>query len=190
MRDVLAPLPADAVLSSVMVTTLNALQQRAHVLIRTMDVFITEPLVDWRQNATRQARAEDRQETAEGMPDLTWYPQQKASRVETTCVALFTGALTSDHVARAPQVATAAAKLRLANPAGLVVRDLELGFAASNQPLLQATRAIVRGDIESHVRARVGDKCADVAQQVACLVEMATDDGILGRAWGGWEPWV
>ena len=36
-------------------------------------------------------------------------------------------------------------------------------------------------------RARIGDCCADVEEQVACLLEQATDPNILGRTWGGCE---
>jgi hypothetical protein len=32
--------------------------------------------------------------------------------------------------------------------------------------------------------------CDSVAEQVAFLLEQATDPNILGRTWGGWEPWV
>ncbi len=39
-------------------------------------------------------------------------------------------------------------------------------------------------------RGTVGAVCADVAEQVACLLDQAADPAILGRAYGGWEPWV
>ena len=27
-------------------------------------------------------------------------------------------------------------------------------------------------------------------EQVACLIDQATDANVLGRTWQGWEPWV
>ena len=37
---------------------------------------------------------------------------------------------------------------------------------------------------------QVGERCTSVEEQVACLVDHATDPNILGRTWAGWEPWV
>lgn len=46
------------------------------------------------------------------------------------------------------------------------------------------------GDKKYNKRAKVGERCASVEEQVACLIDLATDPNILGRTWGGWEPWV
>lgn len=32
--------------------------------------------------------------------------------------------------------------------------------------------------------------CASVTEQAACLVDLATDPGILAHTWGGWRPWL
>jgi len=37
---------------------------------------------------------------------------------------------------------------------------------------------------------KVGERCITVEEQVACLVDHASDINILGRTWAGWEPWV
>ena len=66
--------------------------------------------------------------------------------------------------------------------------DLEHGFKA--KPEFKSLKAILLGDSHVNLRARVGKQCDNVEEQVACLIDHATDSNILGRTWGGWEPWV
>lgn len=37
--------------------------------------------------------------------------------------------------------------------------------------------------------ANAGATCS-VEEQVACLIDQATDENLLGRAWVGWEPFL
>ena len=37
--------------------------------------------------------------------------------------------------------------------------------------------------------ANAGATCS-VEEQVACLIDQATDENLLGRAWVGWEPYL
>lgn len=46
------------------------------------------------------------------------------------------------------------------------------------------------GDRRYNRRAQAGVRCDSVEEQIACLIDHATDSNILGRTWGGWEPWV
>jgi DNA-dependent protein kinase catalytic subunit len=41
-----------------------------------------------------------------------------------------------------------------------------------------------------NVRARIGEKCSSVAEQVEALVDQATDPNILARFWLGWLSFV
>ena len=47
---------------------------------------------------------------------------------------------------------------------------------------------VARGEPEHNLRARVGEKCASVQEQVRCLIDLATDPAVLGRTYGGWSP--
>ncbi|XP_076766848.1 DNA-dependent protein kinase catalytic subunit isoform X2 [Xylocopa sonorina] len=51
---------------------------------------------------------------------------------------------------------------------------------------------IVTGDDEDNkrTRARMGNNCLTVAEQVECLLDQATDLNILGRTFVGWKPWL
>ena len=66
--------------------------------------------------------------------------------------------------------------------------DLEKGHSKS--PEYKALEAILKGDPAYNKRAKVGDRCSSVEEQVDCLIDHATDPNILGRTWVGWEPWV
>jgi len=46
------------------------------------------------------------------------------------------------------------------------------------------------GDQRHNRRAQADARCDSVEDQIACLIDHATDSNILGRTWGGWEPWV
>ena len=48
----------------------------------------------------------------------------------------------------------------------------------------------VSGDKTTDIRARLPDAGLTPEQQVACLLNQATDPNILGRVYAGWEPWV
>lgn len=66
--------------------------------------------------------------------------------------------------------------------------ELKLGHEKTQEyPYLER---ILMGDKQWNKRAQVGERCASVEEQVACLIDHATDPNILGRTWVGWEPWV
>ena len=70
----------------------------------------------------------------------------------------------------------------------LLRTDLKLGHGKSQE--FPSLRTILVGDKRHNKRAQVGLKCDSVEEQVACLIDHATDVNILGRTWAGWEPWV
>ena len=49
---------------------------------------------------------------------------------------------------------------------------------------------VLSGDKDYDIRAKVPSTGLNVEQQVACLLNQATDPCILGRVYAGWEPWV
>ena len=46
------------------------------------------------------------------------------------------------------------------------------------------------GERQLNIRAMAEVQCSSVEEQVACLIDLATDANILGRTYQGWEPWV
>ena len=53
-----------------------------------------------------------------------------------------------------------------------------------------AAARVVLGDKDHDIRARLPERGLTADQQVACLINQATDPNILGRVYFGWEPWV
>ena len=58
-----------------------------------------------------------------------------------------------------------------------------------------ALQAMVRGHSKTCKRARIAAAQKPKAaltpdEQVDCLLDQATDPGILGRTWAGWRPFV
>jgi len=50
--------------------------------------------------------------------------------------------------------------------------------------------SLLMGERQLNIRAMAEVQCSSVEEQVACLIDLATDANILGRTWQGWEPWV
>ncbi|CAO3567705.1 unnamed protein product [Mortierella alpina] len=166
----LKPLGVKGLLEHPMVCIMKALQTKKEVILNTMDIFVKEPLLDWRSHALKQAREQHKRganmESFEidenSVAPPAWYLQQKTD------------------IARK--------KLEGYNPSHLTVRELTSGHL--NKPYLPALTKITLGDKKHNVRARHGEVCAGVQAQVECLIDMATDPDLLGRTWVGWSSWI
>lgn len=166
----LQPLGSKGLLEHPMVCIMKALQLKKEVILNTMDVFVKEPLLDWRKFAINQAKELKKQGAdmdefsidEESTAPPAWYLQQKLD------------------IARK--------KLERYNPSYLTVQELKIGHA--NKPFLNALCKTARGDPQFNVRANEGKVCSSVQAQVQCLIDMASDKDILGRAWVGWMSWV
>jgi DNA-dependent protein kinase catalytic subunit len=65
----------------------------------------------------------------------------------------------------------------------------ELKLGHSRKPVYKAYVSVCMGDAESLRHKHPGEGLS-VEQQIACLIDQATDPNILGRTWVGWEPWM
>jgi len=80
-------------------------------------------------------------------------------------------------------------KLNNTNPAYIMWNEL-MTSTHEGKPYLPALKAVIMGDQNHNIRARVKEKCADIKEQVDCLVDQATDPNILGRTWAGWAAYI
>jgi len=87
------------------------------------------------------------------------------------------------------KIDTAKQKLQGYNPAYITVDELRKSIHA-NKSYSEKLENIVSGDKQHNTRACIGKKCSSVKEQVACLIDQATDRNILGRTYAGWIPWV
>ncbi|KAL2645175.1 hypothetical protein R1flu_012762 [Riccia fluitans] len=162
----LLPLDALGLLRTDMVHTLSALHARREVISAVMDVFVKEPLVDWKNEAMK---------TVGNFKDKKDDSVMEPSSFEQQYVEL--------------KVENAQRKLELWSPAAITISELKSSVHA-NKPYSQALEKIVRGSPDRNFRARVsGHVCQSVREQVDCLIDQATDPNLLGRIWQAALPW-
>ena len=79
-------------------------------------------------------------------------------------------------------------KLELRNPAFVTCDELDESAQKATRPLvIDKMKEYSRGYRDFNFRARVGERCTTVAEQVEALIDMATDPNILARSWQGWS---
>ena len=71
----------------------------------------------------------------------------------------------------------------------LVYRD-ELYLGHSKKSAVKSMEQVLMGEKREDLRAQLPQHSLSVEQQVAALIDQATDSNILGRVYAGWEPWV
>ncbi|KAL6490371.1 hypothetical protein MHYP_G00007160 [Metynnis hypsauchen] len=156
------PMAESGLIRSVMVHSLRAFRDDPDLLLNTMDVFVKEPSLDWKNFAVKQLKKGGTWTESVDTQEINWYPLQKVN--------------------------FARRKLEGANPSVITSEELCLGFEKA--PAFNAMQAVVRGSEEHNIRARLGEKNLSVEDQVDCLIDQATDPNLLGRVWVGWEPWI
>lgn len=65
----------------------------------------------------------------------------------------------------------------------------ELRLGHEKNQAFDSRVSVLVGDKNS-IRAQLPDRSLAVEQQVAALIDQATDPNILGRMYHGWEAWV
>ncbi|XP_063933973.1 DNA-dependent protein kinase catalytic subunit-like isoform X2 [Zophobas morio] len=160
----LYPLTTEGLLRNSMIITMNALRRRSAVLLRTLDVFVNEPLFEWRSLSRGQAGSQAELELHAGVDHIKgeWYPREKLSIAEQ--------------------------KLESHNSSYIMALEIKAGHGHKKE--CEALLRIVQGDPNINVRAKVGAICKNVEEQVDCLIDHATDPNILGRLWVGWESYM
>ena len=185
----LAPADAEAALANDMAAAMRAMRRGATLLRGVMDVFLREPLIDWQREArqvrVKAGRAADEREVSAAPAGEDEYVELKIQH--------------------------AWAKLELGNPCAVTLaqcapkhegrahwdglRDAVMGAGASEEEERKeeeeegrerppARRASARRG------ASARETCDSVEEQVACLLELATDPLVLATAWSGWRPWL
>ncbi|XP_075684227.1 DNA-dependent protein kinase catalytic subunit [Rhinoderma darwinii] len=160
--NLMLPLKETGLFDSVMVHALRAYRTNPDLLISTMDVFVKEPSLDWKNFEARQLKKEGDWVKDINTTSEDWYPTQKIN--------------------------CAKRKLAGVNPAVVTCEELRLGHGKSNA--YKYFCAVAQGYEEHNIRAKVPDDGLSEEIQVKCLIDQATDPNILGRVWRGWEPWI
>uniref|UniRef100_A0A8B9FQK3 DNA-dependent protein kinase catalytic subunit n=1 Tax=Amazona collaria TaxID=241587 RepID=A0A8B9FQK3_9PSIT len=160
--NLMMPVKEWGLIYSVMVHALRAYREDPDLLISTMDVFVKEPSLDWKNSEQRQLRKGGTWIKEVNTSEVNWYPLQRVSYVKR--------------------------KLTGANPATITCDELCLGHEKS--PSYDDLAAVARGNADNNIRANEPEDGLSEETQVRCLIDQATDPNILGRVWEGWEAWM
>eukprot|EP01062_Namystynia_karyoxenos_P037502 TRINITY_DN2729_c1_g1_i3.p1 TRINITY_DN2729_c1_g1~~TRINITY_DN2729_c1_g1_i3.p1 ORF type:complete len:4594 (+),score=1260.51 TRINITY_DN2729_c1_g1_i3:1283-13783(+) len=171
-----------ALLKGVTAAALGALRSEKSLLLDVLSVFIREPLAHWQRNAVRRLRRRGDGATPGSEPTSATAP----------------GASGQDRVARSKEayaeakVAQVRRKLDLGNPWVFVAEDVDqnqnCGTVFPDSASRERLKLLLRGEICARPRAAVPAVCRSVAEQAACLIDMATDPNLLCRTYVGWGP--
>ncbi|XP_070708776.1 DNA-dependent protein kinase catalytic subunit [Pempheris klunzingeri] len=160
--NLMQPLKESGLIQSVMVHSLRAYRAEPDLLLNTMDVFVKEPSLDWKNFELKQLKKGGTWTESINTKEINWYPLQKVN--------------------------FARRKLEGANPATITSEELKLGFEKDGA--FSGMQSVALGTEEHNVRARLPAANLSVEKQVDCLLDQAMDPNVLGRVWAGWEPWV
>uniref|UniRef100_A0A663E412 DNA-dependent protein kinase catalytic subunit n=1 Tax=Aquila chrysaetos chrysaetos TaxID=223781 RepID=A0A663E412_AQUCH len=160
--NLMMPVKEWGLIYSVMVHALRAYRADPDLLISTMDVFVKEPSLDWKNFEQRQLKKGGTWIKEINTSEVNWYPLQKVSYVKR--------------------------KLTGANPGTITCDELRLGHEKS--PSYNDFAAVARGSTDHNIRAKEPEDGLSEETQVRCLIDQATDPNVLGRVWEGWEPWM
>ncbi|XP_056289749.1 DNA-dependent protein kinase catalytic subunit-like [Pseudoliparis swirei] len=159
--NLMQPLRESGLIQSIMVHSLRAYSAEPDLLLNTMDVFVKEPSLDWKNFELKQMKKKGTWMESVNTKEINWYPLQKVN--------------------------FARRKLEGANPAALTSEELKLGF--ETDAAYQGMQSVALGAEEHNIRARLPAAGLSVEKQVDCLLDQAMDPNVLGRVWEGWEPW-
>ncbi|XP_049912803.1 DNA-dependent protein kinase catalytic subunit isoform X2 [Epinephelus moara] len=159
--NLMQPLKESGLIQSTMVHSLRAYRAEPDLLLNTMDVFVKEPSLDWKNFELKQLKKGGTWTDSVNTKEINWYPLQKVN--------------------------FARRKLEGANPAAITSEELKLGF--EKDAAFPGMQSVASGTEEHNIRARLPAAGLPVEKQVDCLLDQAMDPNVLGRVWAGWEPW-
>ncbi|ORY53674.1 hypothetical protein BCR33DRAFT_779027 [Rhizoclosmatium globosum] len=163
----LLPLGVQNLMVHPMTNTLAAIQEEKDGLINALNIFVNEPLIEWRKFAKLQMQRQGKGTVAissmsDSLAAPEWYPRQKL------------------EIARR--------KLDRENPIFITADELKNGH--EKKKWYKNMRVTLMGDPVINIRAKAGNICQTPKEQVECLIDLAMDPNVLGRAWLGWSPFM
>ncbi|XP_049710414.1 DNA-dependent protein kinase catalytic subunit isoform X1 [Elephas maximus indicus] len=160
--NLMLPMKETGLMYNVMVHALRAFRSHPDLLTNTMDVFVKDPSFDWKNFEQKMLKKGGSWIQEVNVTEKNWYPRQKINYAKR--------------------------KLAGANPAVITCDELRLGH--EKEPVFGDYMAVARGSKDHNIRAQETESGLSEEIQVKCLIDQATDPNILGRTWGGWEPWM
>ncbi|KAJ3178568.1 hypothetical protein HDU85_005175 [Gaertneriomyces sp. JEL0708] len=183
---VLEPLGVDVLMKYPMINTMRVMKAHKEVLLNTMNIFVKEPLMEWRKFALIQSLSKQASSTRSETPTASEGDTHESDTRRTSTAEV--NPLTAPSWYPSQKLSIARRKLSMGNPAHITAQELEWGKGSKRWH--SAMRAVVLGVPGENIRADAGMTCRDVQEQVECLIDLATDGSVLGKTWRGWAPFV
>lgn len=162
---VMSPFGVTGVIKSAMINSLRVFRSEKKLLETCLEVFLREPTIDWLYNAIFVQDDDAEFNTLSTDTRVHWEPSDRLMAVKD--------------------------KLEGAHPVQLIVNGLEkqVGFLSTRPNVVERYANILRGETGS-VRRNLPTRGLSVDQQVKCLIDLATDEAVLGITFIGLFPWL
>ena len=159
MMYALGPLGAASGLSPGMAAVLRKIQQNKSLLVALMSVFLDEPLMNW-------------------VPKDPTIPRTEQQ-------------LSEDTISSQKRLNIVSRKIAMVNPVLLLMEEVKENRFVREAGVMDAVLDVIRGEpVKRELSADSSGqfRLESAEQQVKYLLDLATDDNILGRTWVGWMP--
>lgn len=163
--NVMSPFGVTGVIKSAMEHSLRVFKSEKKLLLTCLEVFLREPTIDWLYNAIFVQDDEAEFNTLSTDTRVHWEPSDRLMALRS--------------------------KLEGANPVYPILNGLErqVGFLGARPNVVEKYGDILRGDPNS-IRRKLPQTGLNVEQQVKCLIDLATDETVLGITFIGLFPWL
>lgn len=197
ITSVLRPLDAGVLIKAQMSHVLRALRSARDELLRVMDVFISEPQIDWAKHAKKLSAEQRKQVEGAGGTEGSGGPagsdaaDGEAGGGGSTEQAGSGSADAAEAAWVRSRLASVEAKLRGDSSAHVTLSEVLLTTHRSlaTEQAQAALKEVVMG-LPNSIRRSLPATGLTPEQQVDVLVEQATDPNILARTYFGWKPWL
>ena len=159
--NVLEPLGIDGMIKKNMVHVLRCLRDHSQEILLCLEMFVKEPTMDWLMRA--KLKSVGNVDSDVSLASSDWNPEARIAIVQR--------------------------KLEGANPVKIIQDELRISQIAGKAELLERYMMLTEGGNDS-LRKKMNSEGLYADEQVACLIEMATDKALLACIYIGWDPWI
>lgn len=163
--NVMSPFGVTGVIRSAMIHSLRVFRSERKLLQSCLEVFLREPTIDWLYSAIFVQDEEAEFNTLSTDTQVHWEPSDRLAAVNEKLVGI--------------------------NPVEPILNGLgkQVGFLSTRDLAVRKYAALLKGEREC-IRRNLPKSGLNVEQQVNCLIDLATDEAVLGIAFIGLFPWM
>lgn len=162
--NVMSPFGVTGLIKTCMANALRVFRSDEKLILSCLEVFLREPTIDWLYSALVAQDDPAEFDTLSTDTRVHWEPSERIASVRD--------------------------KLKGVNPVVPIEKGLQVGILNSKRQYLDAYLRILKGNAKTNIRARAPEYGLNVEEQVNCLIDLATDQSVLGITYQGLTPWL